>query len=719
MTDLIGKVIRDYEVQEKVGEGGFGSVYRAYHSSVNREVAIKVILPERASQKDFIKRFDAEAKLVAKLEHPHIVPLYDYWRDEEGAFLVMRWLSDGNVRELLDRGPMKLERLKLLLEQIGSALTLAHEQQVVHRDIKPENILLDNSGNFYLTDFGIAKDLRGEIQANTTMGILGTPAYLSPEQSTEKKITSKSDIYNVGVLLFECLTGQHPFEGVDPIQQILKHISEPIPSIMEINPDFPKELDLVIQKATAKEAKDRFKSIQELVEGYKRAMGDSKDNLPPIKNSLRSKAPISSTPFTFGNPIKTPERFIGRKAEIRRITSRLLSSAHESTSIVGERRIGKTSLLYYLSNPEVATELGLTEDKYCIAYIDFQGLLEITPTKFWNRVLRQIQKKIKIESSLKQIEQLRSQDSIDLFDLEDLFETISDAGLHVVLMLDEFEYVTQNTNFQVDFFSGLRALAIHSNLSLITSTRKQLVDLAHSEEIKGSPFFNIFAVVVLRSFAPEEIEEFIARYTKLGEQNLSKKEIDFIERYGGGSPIFLQIAGHSILESKYENTNSKKQLYDAAEKFGEQAGQHFSYYWSQTSENEKLTLLSVLAFSSSAKKKGQKSKLKNLIKINSQALIDTKSLHGRGLIVKHEENFSIFSPGLETWIKLELSSSQEDESSEISAEEWLKTIGQADSPGSERVLSKFKSKYWPLIGKLSKEISFELMEKAFLNEISD
>jgi len=160
MEDLAGRKIKGYELRERIGAGGFGAVYRGYQSTVGREVAIKMILPGYTNHPDFIRRFEAEAQLVARLEHLHIVPLYDYWRDPEGAFLIMRYLRGGNLRHALDRGPFDLEDAALLLDQISSALSLAHSNDTVHRDIKPENILLDEDGNAYLADFGIAKDVK-------------------------------------------------------------------------------------------------------------------------------------------------------------------------------------------------------------------------------------------------------------------------------------------------------------------------------------------------------------------------------------------------------------------------------------------------------------------------------------------------------------------------------------------------------------------------------
>src|SRR5690349_9294426 len=158
MTDIPQQTIRGYELQELIGEGGFGAIYRAYQPLLKREVAIKVILPQYANNPDFIRRFEVEAELVARLEHPNIVPLFDYWREPDSAYLVMRLLRGGSLKDTLAKGAIAPEHAATILDQIASALSLAHRNGVIHRDIKPGNILLDDEGNAYLTDFGIAKD---------------------------------------------------------------------------------------------------------------------------------------------------------------------------------------------------------------------------------------------------------------------------------------------------------------------------------------------------------------------------------------------------------------------------------------------------------------------------------------------------------------------------------------------------------------------------------
>ena len=183
LTGLEGTSVRGYQLKELVGSGGFGQVYRAVQPSVDREVAIKVVLPEFSDHPDFVARFRAEARTVAKLEHPHIVPLYDYWHDEAGAFLVMRYVRDGSLRNRLEAdGPLQPRDLGPILEQICDALAAAHAEGVIHRDLKPENILLDERGQAYLTDFGIAKDLTGD-PLTKTGGFMGSAAYLAPEQA--------------------------------------------------------------------------------------------------------------------------------------------------------------------------------------------------------------------------------------------------------------------------------------------------------------------------------------------------------------------------------------------------------------------------------------------------------------------------------------------------------------------------------------------------------
>jgi serine/threonine protein kinase/formylglycine-generating enzyme required for sulfatase activity/energy-coupling factor transporter ATP-binding protein EcfA2 len=280
MNNLSNQTLRGYEIREQIGAGGFGSVYRAYQPLLKREVAIKVILPQYANQPDFIRRFEVEAELVARLEHPHIVPLFDYWREPDRAYLVMRWLRGGSLSDALQNEPFDLATTARLLDQMTGALSLAHRNGVVHRDIKPGNIVLDDEGNAYLTDFGIAKDRK--LPGNNTQhnAIVGSLDYISPEQARSEPVTPRTDIYSLGVTLYEMITGHHPFENSSSIERLYKHIAEPLPEIDNIERRLQAAVNRVIQKATAKNPEQRYPDAQALAADFREAIGLNRSSTP-------------------------------------------------------------------------------------------------------------------------------------------------------------------------------------------------------------------------------------------------------------------------------------------------------------------------------------------------------------------------------------------------------------------------------------------------------
>ncbi|MBC7814947.1 MAG: protein kinase, partial [Burkholderiales bacterium] len=231
------------------------------------------ILPGFANHPDIIRRFEAEAQIVARLEHLHIVPLYDYWREPDGAYLVMRWLRGGSLKDALQRsGAYDLESTAALLDQIATALAAAHRSSVIHRDLKPGNILLDEDGNAYLADFGIAKDLAAAKDSTTQSdAIIGSPDYLSPEQARSENVTPQTDIYSLGVVLYEMLTGQHPFPNLSLVERLYKHLSEPLPAIDSLPPDARDAINTVIQKATAKNPAHRYSDALALAAAFREA----------------------------------------------------------------------------------------------------------------------------------------------------------------------------------------------------------------------------------------------------------------------------------------------------------------------------------------------------------------------------------------------------------------------------------------------------------------
>lgn len=281
MDKIVDQHVRGYEIIEQIGDGGFGVVYRALQSGVDREVAVKVILPDVAQQPDFIRRFEAEAQLIARLEHMNIVPLYDYWRDPEGAYLVMRWLRRGSLRDRLNDGALTVEQAGSILTQIGSALMTAHRHNVIHRDIKPSNILLDEEGNAFLTDFGIAKDYN-RIDGSTTGTdvIIGSLNYISPEQARSEPVTPRTDIYSLGVVLYEMLTGEHPFPNVSSVERLYKHINDPLPRLTQLPLKIAGRVNQVIQTATAKKPTERYDTAIDFADAFLEAAHLKRQPIP-------------------------------------------------------------------------------------------------------------------------------------------------------------------------------------------------------------------------------------------------------------------------------------------------------------------------------------------------------------------------------------------------------------------------------------------------------
>jgi len=302
--DLIGQTIQHYEIKQEIASGGYGAIYEAWDTSVKRAVAIKTILPDYANQDEFKQRFEFEAQLVAQLEHPHIVPIHHFWQDQRGAFLVMRYVRGGNLRNVMARqGAMSLLQVQRIMRQLCSALDVSHNKGVVHRDIKPENILLDPQGNAYLTDFGIAKNLHTNDDITATDSIVGTWKYLSPEQIENTNLSPLCDQYAIAVMLYEMLVGEHPFGDTPVTMMLVKHMSEALPNIIEARPDLPTELSNVIYRATMKVPEDRYPNIA----AFANALNNVVEGVPTDLTIAETKPNITE-PVSLPTPRpKTPQ----------------------------------------------------------------------------------------------------------------------------------------------------------------------------------------------------------------------------------------------------------------------------------------------------------------------------------------------------------------------------------------------------------------------------
>jgi WD40 repeat protein/serine/threonine protein kinase/DNA-binding XRE family transcriptional regulator len=345
------RTLHGYQLHELLGQGGFGAVYRATQPGVGRTVAIKIIRPDLASLPEFIRRFERETELIARLEHPHIVPLYDSWRDPSGAFLVMRYLDGGSLEAALQRGGWSIERVTHLLEQVGAALAFAHQQGVVHRDIKPANILLDRAGNAYLADFGIAKELRATPTDDTQPGeIVGSPDYSSPEQLRDEPVTAQSDIFSLGVLLATVLAGASPFAGLPPAERLLRQLAG---RLAVVHADLPTALAVVLVRATAPTRAERYADVPSLMEAWRVALGDKPTEVLPAVTAAPDAA-TSGEQVAPKNPFKglrafheaDAADFFGREALVQRLLERLAEPGDGSWGMrVGDGDLAHTPQL--------------------------------------------------------------------------------------------------------------------------------------------------------------------------------------------------------------------------------------------------------------------------------------------------------------------------------------------------------------------------------------
>ena len=273
MQHYIGKTIGTYQIVEQIGRGGMATVFKAYQPSMDRYVAIKILPSHFTEDASFMGRFTQEARTLARLEHPHILPVHDYGEQDGTTYLVMRYVQAGTLKDLVTRGgPLDLKETARVIGQVGGALDYAHSRDVIHRDIKPSNVLVDERGNTFLTDFGIAKLVAETAQFTASGAVIGTPAYMSPEQGMGQPADYRCDIYSLGVVLYELVTGRVPYEAETPLAVLLKHVNDPLPLPRQIKPDLPEAVERVILKAMAKSPDDRFQSAQQMVDALASAV---------------------------------------------------------------------------------------------------------------------------------------------------------------------------------------------------------------------------------------------------------------------------------------------------------------------------------------------------------------------------------------------------------------------------------------------------------------
>jgi serine/threonine-protein kinase len=289
---MIGDLLAErYEMLELIGSGGMSSVYKAHDRLLERNVALKVLHPHYSEDDEYVERFRREARSVARLSHPNIVTVIDRGEADGHQFIVFELIDGENLKELIQRtGALPVRRAVELGIAIADALAFAHDHDLVHRDVKPQNVLLNGDGEAKVTDFGIARSLDVERGVTQTGTVLGTSAYLSPEQASGKTVTTATDVYSLGIVLYELLTGDVPFPGDNFVAVAMKHINEPPPDLLERRPDVPIRLAATIERALAKDPDERFGSMTELSSALRQTLAELAD--PDADRTFVAPSPV-------------------------------------------------------------------------------------------------------------------------------------------------------------------------------------------------------------------------------------------------------------------------------------------------------------------------------------------------------------------------------------------------------------------------------------------
>jgi serine/threonine protein kinase len=333
MASLEGQMLGQYKVIAAMGSGGMATVYKAYQERLDRFVAIKMLHEAFQEDRNFLSRFEREAKIVARLEHPHIVQVFDFDQFNGRPYLVMKYVEGRTLKAELDAMPLTIDEILRILPPIGQALDYAHRQGVLHRDIKPSNIIIDTNGTPYLTDFGLARMAQLGDSTLSNDVLLGTPHYISPEQAMGKSdLDSRTDLYSLGVVLYELVVGRVPFSADTPFAVIHDQIYRPLPKPSKTNPDLTPAIDAVLEKALAKEPTARYATAAEMIEAYRLALQGSgvaevkrpsapvhdvseAKTIPPTPAPLPPRPVVPTTVLPLPEaPLEAPERYSQREA---------------------------------------------------------------------------------------------------------------------------------------------------------------------------------------------------------------------------------------------------------------------------------------------------------------------------------------------------------------------------------------------------------------------
>ncbi len=539
--------IGPYPIESLLGSGGIATVYRA-RASDGSPIALKVLSPPMpANAEILLARFEREAHTAARLNHPAIVRVLDVGQAEGYAFMTMTLVEGGSLAARLAQFDRLDEAASAdLAWQMADALDYAHRQGVIHRDVKPSNILLAAGDRALLTDFGVALALDDPVLTRPGQTV-GTPVYMAPEQAAGLPTDGRTDLYSLGVVLYEMVTGRAPFEGNTP-QVLHAHVYEPpLPpsSLAEVSP----AMEAIILRALAKDPADRFQtgadmaaalaslSSQPATKLYVTSVESQKIKTPQFTRAIAAK-PSNQTarpqnPFFSGGAVP-PELFYGRRELLQAMVNRVGGRVAQSISIVGERRMGKSSLLnYFKAQAEQLLPPGIS---FILVYLDLMKAYCHT----WAGLMRALRR----ELTAIWREPWPAASDGDLVAFDFALEELQADNIRLLLCLDEVEHLTQRPDEFNDVLEDWRAAGSMGQMAMITASAQPLADLCASGGLT-SPFYNIFSQHWLGLLSADE-------WPALVTQNMaaSAADLDFMDEVAGGHPFFTHMAAGYLWEAQ-------------------------------------------------------------------------------------------------------------------------------------------------------------------------
>jgi len=339
MPFTTGESVGAYKIQELLGQGGMATVYKAYHPALDRYVAIKVMDATLGKEKDFIERFKREARVIAKLDNTHIVPVYDFDEHDGQPYIVLKFIDGQTLKDRMRQSPLSNPEILEMVIAVGDGLQYAHERGVLHRDTKPSNVLIAGDGKIYLTDFGLARITESASNLTGDM-LLGTPHYISPEQAINAEhLDEGTDIYSFGVMIYEMVVGRLPYDSDSVMSIIEDHIHTPPPLPRLVKPEIPRDVEAVLLKALAKKRSERFDKVASLVKAFKKAWVARHEEGTMSSSTMESVVGIATLMTENGKsfPLAAEATVLGRNSSTKNIQNDIDLSDLDVKKIISRR----------------------------------------------------------------------------------------------------------------------------------------------------------------------------------------------------------------------------------------------------------------------------------------------------------------------------------------------------------------------------------------------